>query len=126
MIKLDYVLLLHKESIEDFGGSLGIRDIGYLQSAIERPFSTFGGKELYTSPFQKAAAILESIVKNHPFVDGNKRTGFLACASMLLLYDLELVVEETQSYSFIIAVASTQMDFENIVEWIQMHSISIV
>ena len=68
MITLQDVLRFHELSIERFGGLLGIRDYGYLQSAIERPFSTFGGDDLYPSPYQKAAAILESIYPSYPFI----------------------------------------------------------
>ncbi len=66
MITIEHVLDLHRISIDLYGGSLGIRDEGYLQSALERPFSTFGGEDLYTTAFQKAAAILESIFKKPP------------------------------------------------------------
>ena len=87
MISLKEVLYLHEQSIKDFGGSHGIRDHGLLESAIERPNATFGGEELYPTIFLKAAALLESIVKNHPFVDGNKRTGWLACNATMILFD---------------------------------------
>ncbi|MEO7309373.1 MAG: type II toxin-antitoxin system death-on-curing family toxin [Chitinophagaceae bacterium] len=122
MIRKEHILDLHKISIELYGGSLGIRDEGYLQSAIERPFSTFGGEDLYTTPFHKAAAILESILKNHPFIDGNKRTGFYACGSILKSYNWVLVASNKQAYDFVIQVASTHMDFDDIVTWIQEHS----
>ena len=72
MILLEEVLLLHEFSIKDFGGASGIRNIGLLESAIARPFQTFGGEDLYPSPFDKAAAIGESLIENHPFIDGNK------------------------------------------------------
>ncbi len=119
------VLELHRISIEQFGGSMGIRDEGYLQSAIERPYSTFDSEELYPSPFQKAAAILESILKNHPFVDGNKRTGFLASTGLLLLENWELITQDNEAYDFVIKVASSHMEFEEIVSWIEQHSQNI-
>jgi death-on-curing protein len=87
MISFQEILELHELSIIDFGGSHGIRDIDMLQSAVERPSATFDSTELYTTPIQKAAAIFESIIKNHPFVDGNKRTAWLACFTMLRLYE---------------------------------------
>ena len=125
MISQDFVLRLHQLSIEKYGGSLGIRDEGYLQSAIDRPFSTFGGEELYPTPFQKAAAILESILKNHPFVDGNKRTGLLACNAILLLNGWELDADSEAAYDFTIQVASSHMEFENIVSWIETNATAI-
>ncbi len=78
MISLDDILELHKRSIQDYGGASGIRDIGLLESAIARPFQIFEDKDLYMSPYEKAAALGESIIANHPFVDGNKRTGVAA------------------------------------------------
>jgi death-on-curing protein len=76
MILLDEVLLIHKLGIKRYGGSDGLRDESALLSAIQRPFQTFDGKDLYRDAYSKAAAAIESILINHPFVDGNKRTGF--------------------------------------------------
>ncbi len=76
MISIEEVLKLHELSIRFLGGSSGTRDMYMLESAIARPFQNFGEIELYPTIFDKSAALLESIVKNHPFVDGNKRTDF--------------------------------------------------
>ena len=81
MILIEDILHLHDLSVKDFGGSKGLRDLGSLESAIARPFQTFGGQELYVSVLEKSAALIQSIISNHPFVDGNKRTGFLAMAT---------------------------------------------
>ena len=78
MITIKEVLIIHQLAITQFGGSEGVRDFGLLESAIQRPFVTFGNEELYPTATDKAAAIVESIVKNHPFVDGNKRSGAFA------------------------------------------------
>jgi death-on-curing protein len=121
MITLQEVLQLHTYSIDDFGGSHGIRDTGLLESAVERPSATFGGEEFYPTAFTKAAAILESIVKNHPFVDGNKRTGWLACVVMMRLYDYKFTLSQDDAYDFVIRVASSHLEFENIVEYIEMN-----
>ncbi len=69
------VLELHRRVIEQSGGAFGIRDVGLLESAIAQPRMTFGGKDLYPSLLEKAAALGFSIIMNHPFVDGNTRTG---------------------------------------------------
>jgi death on curing protein len=74
MITKEEVFLIHNEVVILHGGSNGIRDIGGLESAIARPYQTFGAKDLYPTCFEKAAAIGESIIMNHPFIDGNKRT----------------------------------------------------
>ena len=83
----------------------------------------FGGIDLYKTPFEKAAAILESIIKNHPFVDGNKRTGFISCCAILLRDGYELIATETDAYDFVIKVASSHLEFEEIVSFIENHSI---
>ncbi|MCU0550844.1 MAG: Fic family protein [Leptolyngbya sp. Prado105] len=74
-LTLAEVLELHRRIIEQSGGALGIRDVGLLESAIAQPRMTFGGDDLYLSLVEKAAAIGFLIMMNHPFVDGNKRTG---------------------------------------------------
>jgi len=76
MFLLQQVLSVHNELIKLHGGSLGIRDIDTLKSALNRPFQYFGDIELYPSAELKAAAIIQSIIMNHPFVDGNKRVGY--------------------------------------------------
>lgn len=123
MITLKDVLRFHELSIKKFGGSLGLRDEGYLQSATERPIVTFGGEYLYPSPFEKAAAILESILKNHPFVDGNKRTAFLACDATFGLHNLIFTLSEDESYQFVINVATSQLSFEMVVDFLKSKSI---
>jgi len=78
MITLQEVESIHEILIEKFGGSKGIRDRDILESAINRPYQTFDQKDLYPLPIDKAAAIFESLISNHPFVDGNKRTAYVA------------------------------------------------
>ena len=119
MIDLQDVLEIHQILIEQFGGSQGVRDSGLLQSAIERPFSGFGETEFYKTPEEKAAAILESIVKNHPFVDGNKRTGYVLMRLTLMQYGKDVKATQDEKYDFVIGVASGQTDFNGIVTWIK-------
>jgi death-on-curing protein len=71
MIDLKTAELIHFKSVEEFGGSQGTRDYGALDAALNRPFATFDCADLYSTPIDKAAALLESIVSNHPFIDGN-------------------------------------------------------
>lgn len=78
MIDYEEVLAIHQILVDDFGGSQGVRDENALKSAIARPFSGFGETEFYPSPEEKAGAVLESVLKNHPFLDGNKRTGVVS------------------------------------------------
>lgn len=83
MIELVEILALHDRIISRTGGSLGVRDESGLASALAKPWQTFGGDDLYPSIFEKAAALLDSICNNHPFVDGNKRTALVAAAYLL-------------------------------------------
>ena len=122
MIFLDEVMKLHNKSIQDFGGSYGIRDTNLLESAIARPYQSFGNVEFYQTPFEKAAAIIESIVKNHPFIDGNKRTGFLAGYTLLYRSKIKLNAGQEEAYRFVIDVASSNISFEVIVLWLQQHT----
>jgi death-on-curing protein len=122
MIDKEEVLQIHQVLIAQFGGSAGIRDEGLLDSALKRPFSGFGETEFYPSPHEKAAAILESIVKNHPFVDGNKRTGYVLMRLVLLEYQQDIESSQEEKYDFVIAVASGQMTFEKIVDWIKQNT----
>lgn len=122
---IEIVLELHRFSIEKFGGSHGIRDNGLLESAVDRPYATFGGEKLYYSPFEKCAAILESIVKNHPFVDGNKRTGWLAAVGVLKSYGFHFTLTQEEAYDFVINVASSHIEFADIVLFIELNCNSI-
>lgn len=86
MIDYQEVLEIHHVLIRKFGGSQGVRDENGLKSALERPFSGYGETEFYPNPEEKAGAILESIVNNHPFIDGNKRTGYVLVRLVLICY----------------------------------------
>lgn len=119
MISIDDILQLHKLSIEKFGGSHGLRDFGLLESAVARPYQTFGGEDLYPEIFGKAAAITESIIINHPFIDGNKRTGFLAMFTMLKEDNYRLTVNQEAAYIFTIKISTGEINFEGIVDWLK-------
>ncbi|MCU0392588.1 MAG: type II toxin-antitoxin system death-on-curing family toxin [Thermoflexibacter sp.] len=118
MIDLQEVFEIHQVLVQEFGGSQGVRDEGLLKSAIERPFSGFGETEFYPTPEEKAGAILESIVKNHPFIDGNKRTGYVLMRLTLMQFGKDITATQDEKYSFVIEVASGQIEFQEIVTWI--------
>lgn len=124
MILLEDILQLHESSIRDFGGSAGIRDVGLLESAIARPFQTFGGEDLYPTAIEKAAALCESLIINHPFIDGNKRTGALALLSLLEEYNFSCTAKEDEFYNFIIVISTGESRFEQIVEWLKTNTVT--
>ena len=124
MITKEDILFLHQIAIKEFGGSKELRDEKLLESAISRPFQTFEGKELYPSPAEKASALLESIIINHPFVDGNKRTGYLGYRLLLLNSDKDIKATQSEKYDLVMKIASGEARYLDIFEWTKSHLIS--
>ena len=104
-LSLAEVLEIHRDQIERYGGHAGISDLGLLQSALAMPGAGFGGKYLHSDLIEMVAAYLFHIVQNHPFVDGNKRTGTVAAIVFLSLNGIELEADETQLEQLVIDVA---------------------
>jgi death on curing protein len=123
MIKLSEVLIIHERLIHEFGGLNGVRDEGMLLSSIARPFQTFAGEDLYAGPFDKCAAVLESIVRNHPFLDGNKRTGIALAELLLMAFGKKLHATEDEKYDFVISIAEGRLTFDEIVVWLGGHTL---
>jgi len=122
MISIKEAEQIHKILIDTFGGAHGIRDLSALESALKRPFQTFDNKELYPRPIDKAAALAESILNNHPFVDGNKRTGYVLMRLLLLQNGQDIDATQQNKYEFVISIASGKIRFEEIVSWLETHS----
>lgn len=116
------VLELHRRILEQSGGALSIRDMGLLESAIAQPRMTFGGEDLYPSLLEKAAALGFSIIMNHPFVDGNKRTGHAATETFLVLNGLEINASVDEQERMMMAIASSKQEREVFVEWLQQNT----
>ena len=106
MITLKEALAIHSTIVATTGGADGVRDQGGLESALARPYASFGGEDLYPDPISKAAAIGESVIKNHPFVDGNKRTGYMLIRLMLVTYDMDLQASDDEEYDLVIDIAT--------------------
>jgi death on curing protein len=122
-MQLEIVLLIHNKLIESFGGSIGIRDNQGLYSALARPYATFDNKELYPTPIDKAAALVQSILINHPFVDGNKRTGYVLMRYLLNSHKIIINASQNEKYEFILAISKGKLSIEEIVAWIKKHSV---
>jgi len=116
------VLELHRKILEQSGGALGIRDMGLLESAIAQPRMTFGGEDLYPSLLEKAAALGFSIIMNHPFVDGNKRTGHAVTETFLVLNRLEISSSVDEQERMVLAIVSGELGREAFVEWLQQNT----
>lgn len=119
MISIKETEIIHNILIDKFGGSKGVRDFGLLESALARPFATFNDEDLYPTPIEKASAILESIVINHPFVDGNKRTAYTLMRLILLENGLDIIASQQLKYDLVISASMGEFRFEDIRNWIQ-------
>ena len=119
MISVKQTLLIHDKAIKIHDGSNGVRDQGSLESALARPFQTFGGEELYQSFEEKAAAIAESIIINHPFVDGNKRTGYILMEAVLKFGNINIKASDDEIYKMVIDISTGSLRFEGIVIWLK-------
>jgi death on curing protein len=112
---------IHALLISEFGGAMGIRDAGALLSALSRPFQTFDTKQLYPSVIEKATCLIESILINHPFIDGNKRTGYVLMRLLLLENGYDLDATQNEKYKFVIQIASGKIKYLQIAEWLKAH-----
>lgn len=121
----EQVLYIHYRLIEQVGGTGGILDLGILLSAVNRPQTGFEGRDLYPDLFTKAAALMDSLVRNHPFVDGNKRTAITAAGLFLQLNGFILDVEPSEMVRFTLQCAQSQLTLEEISAWFQHHTIEI-
>jgi death-on-curing protein len=124
-LKISQVLFIHDQMVKRFGGSHGIRDIGLIESAVARPQATFGGKHLYSSLFDRAAALLQSLLKKHPFVDGNKRTALVSAGVFLKKNGYKLINNHKQEVEFAIRVDNGNLTVEQISKWLKEHSVKI-
>jgi death on curing protein len=107
-LDLDHVLRIHRSLIERYGGIEGVRDIGLLHSAISMPQASFAGAFLHKDLFEMAAAYLYHITQNHPFLDGNKRTGAATAIVFLAINEIELRADENALVDLTLAVAKGQ------------------
>jgi death on curing protein len=118
----EQVLFIHHRLIETTGGIHGVRDLGLLQSAVARPRASFDGRDLHPDLFDKAAALMDAIVHNHPFTDGNKRTGITAAGLLLERNGRRLSVTNAELETFTLHVTTDRPPVPEIAVWLQRHS----
>ena len=118
----EQILFLHARLVAETGGSHGVRDLSSLLSAVGRPQASFDDKDLYPDLFMKAAALMDSLINNHPFVDGNKRTGIAAGALFLRANGARLQVSNAELEQFTLEVAQSKHTIEEIALWFQTYS----
>lgn len=116
------VLYIHAQMVKLFGGSFGVRELGLIESAVARPSATFNSQDLYADIFDKAAALLQALLKNHPFVDGNKRTALTATGLFLKMNGWRLINTHEEEVEFSVNIGSVYLTLEQISIWIKDHS----
>ena len=115
------ILMLHTQLIQQTGGSDGVRDYNLLDSALETPFQSFGGDELYPTIQAKAARLGYGLIKNHCMIDGNKRIGTHAMLVFLALNGIELKFTQKELYETILDVAAGNIEYEDLLQWVLDH-----
>jgi death-on-curing protein len=115
------VLLLHQYIASETGGSVGLRDEGLLESALESAFATFDGRELYPTKEEKAARIGASLVSNHAFLDGNKRIGMYVMLTFLEVNGIRLQCADEEIVRAGLALADGSMGYDELLAWIREH-----
>jgi death-on-curing protein len=118
-LRLGEVLELHRRLIATSGGSPGLRDLRLLEGSLSQLRQTFSGAYLYPTLIEKAAVLGFSLIKNHPFVDGNKRVGHAALEVMLMLNGYELTASKESTEAVVLAVASGMLDRQEWTEWVK-------
>lgn len=122
LISNDMVKLMHKLIAEQTGGSIGVKDEGLLDSALENAFQTFDGKDLYPSKIEKGARLGFSLISNHAFVDGNKRIGMHIMLLFLEMNGVHLDISDKDIVEAGMGVASGAMKYEDLLNWVKKHT----
>lgn len=118
MIDLKRANHIHNKLIDEFGGSKGIRDLGGLEAALYRPYATFDGNDLYPTAIDKAAAIFESLIINHPFIDGNKRIAYVLMRLTLIENNFDIAASKEEKYDITIEASKGEIGFDEIKQWL--------
>ena len=121
-LSAEQILFIHARLIEETGGSHGIRDLGMLLAAMGRPQARFDDQDLYLDLFGKAAALIESLIRNHPFVDGNKRTGVTATGLFLRRNGYHLTASNADLVAITMKIAQSQSSVEELTIWFRDNS----
>jgi death-on-curing protein len=125
MIDLNTAEFYHNEIIDESGGLKGIRDEGSLLAALARPYATFDQQDLYPTPIEKAAAIFESLIINHSFIDGNKRIAYVLMRLTLMDLYFDIMASDDEKYKMTITASTGEIRFDEIKAWIEEHLVSI-
>lgn len=118
----EQAMYYQQKIVKETGGSIGLRDLGLLESALARPQATFGDKDLYPSTIDKAAVLFHSMVFNHPFLDGNKRTALAVTYEFLKQNGHRLKASFQELIDFPLRIESKHLNIEEITKWLLLHT----
>lgn len=121
-LKLEEILELHVMVVQRYGGSMGVRELGRLESVIASQHQQVFGQELYPGLQQKAAVIMRNIIADHPFVDGNKRTASLAALTLLELNGQKFIAKPGELEDFAVKIATNKLNIDEIADWLTTHT----
>ncbi|BAE82420.1 type II toxin-antitoxin system death-on-curing family toxin [Desulfitobacterium hafniense] len=121
VLNIENIILFHEKIIKETGGSKGVRDIRLIESALNRPFMTYDGRDLYSSNIEKIAVIMHSLISNHGFVDGNKRIGIAVMLILLKMNKLMITYTQDELIDLGLKTAEGTIDEKDIINWIKEH-----
>jgi len=121
ILTIDEVITIHDKLVNVTGGSLGLRDMGLLESAIMSCTQTFGGEDIYPTVVEKTARMTYSICKNHPFIDGNKRVAVTVLLVTLQMNGISIKHTQQELIALGLSLANSSIDYEDVVAWVHNH-----
>lgn len=120
----EQVIMLHERIYERYGGACGVLNEGMLDSALQAPYQTFGGEELFPDDLDKIVRLSYGLIKNHSFRDGNKRIGALVLLTELELNGYHVNATNAEFADIIMGVAASEKNEEDLMEWVKVHATS--
>ena len=121
-LTVEQVKAMHTRLVMKTGGSDGVRDMGLLESAVNAPFQSLGGYDVYPTIFEKAARLGFGLSQNHAFIDGNKRIAAQAVLTFLALNGIEITCTEFELFSLFYKLAASEVTFDALVKWLNEHA----
>jgi death on curing protein len=121
-LSLRWIMTAHVRLLTQFGGHIGVRDVGLVESALNRPLAGFGGQAVYETPFKRAAILWIGLIRNHGFVDANKRTATAAMARWLQLEGFKLRSGQDELVEMAVAIAQKTVELDDVAGWLQSYS----
>ena len=124
-LSIRWIMTVHVRLVREFGGSLGVREVGLVDSARLRPLASFGGELVYKTPFTRAGVLWLGLIQNHGFVDGNKRTATATMARWLVVEGYRLRSGRDELVEMAVAIAEKRVEVEQVADWLTHHVTAI-